>query len=185
MALSFPCNHCNESIIVRYLEIGEIAECANCAKRSTVPANASPIDATEYTRPLASKKFSKTNQTEEMSWFLFITEILRVLGIALNGFVLIVFAIAISNPISFDLEWIVQALALLTSASTIYALVSLNNRYIKVAIVANMVVSILLGIFISVYGRYYSIIIGMLMVMQGLASILSLAINCKRSLSKS
>lgn len=185
MALSFPCNHCSESIIVRYLKIGEVAECAKCGRRTTIPVDANSVDASDYIRPPSSTIPSERVEAVGSSPISIIAEIFRVLGIIANLFQFILFGIGLIQANLHDVEWVIRVLAFLTSAITIYALVGRIKRYIKVAFVANILVSILLGILISVYGRYYSFITGMFMIMQGLVSILSLTIIYKWSSSKS
>ena len=43
MALKFSCENCGENIAVRFLEIGEAAECKSCGASNSVPESAESI----------------------------------------------------------------------------------------------------------------------------------------------
>ena len=43
MALKFRCKNCGEDIAVRFLKVGEIAECKNCGASNSVPESAEEI----------------------------------------------------------------------------------------------------------------------------------------------
>ena len=43
MGLEFRCPHCNNNIRLKYLSIGEVAECKNCKRRVVVPQEAAAI----------------------------------------------------------------------------------------------------------------------------------------------
>ena len=43
MALKFQCRNCSEDIAVRFLKVGEIAECKNCGASNSVPDSAEEI----------------------------------------------------------------------------------------------------------------------------------------------
>ena len=43
MGLEFRCPHCNDNIRLKYLSIGEVAECQNCRRRVVVPQEAVAI----------------------------------------------------------------------------------------------------------------------------------------------
>jgi uncharacterized RDD family membrane protein YckC len=47
MALKFGCQNCNEDISVRYLSIGEVAECKKCRSRVEIPPDAIKISDSE------------------------------------------------------------------------------------------------------------------------------------------
>ena len=44
MALKFQCKNCGEDIVVRFLKVGEAAECRNCGASNSVPESAESID---------------------------------------------------------------------------------------------------------------------------------------------
>ena len=44
MALKFQCKNCGEDIAVRFLKVGEAAECRNCGASNSVPESAESID---------------------------------------------------------------------------------------------------------------------------------------------
>ena len=41
MALQFNCQHCNELVVAKFLQVGEIAECKKCGEKNIIPENAS------------------------------------------------------------------------------------------------------------------------------------------------
>lgn len=45
MALTYPCPHCGQPIVVKFTKVGEEAQCKNCWKRSRVPATAAEASA--------------------------------------------------------------------------------------------------------------------------------------------
>lgn len=44
MAFKFPCNTCGEYIIVRFLKLGEAAQCRNCGANTQVPESAEHVN---------------------------------------------------------------------------------------------------------------------------------------------
>ena len=44
MALKFRCRHCGEDVIVKYLKVGELAQCHHCGNGTEVPSDAGYID---------------------------------------------------------------------------------------------------------------------------------------------
>ena len=40
MALKFQCKNCGKDIAVRFLEVGEVAECKSCGASNSVPESA-------------------------------------------------------------------------------------------------------------------------------------------------
>ena len=50
MALKFRCKNCGKDIAVRFLTVGEAAECRNCGASNSVPESAEEIsdEAAEY-----------------------------------------------------------------------------------------------------------------------------------------
>ena len=44
MALKFQCKNCGEDIVVRFLKVGEAAECKSCRTSNSVPESAESID---------------------------------------------------------------------------------------------------------------------------------------------
>jgi len=45
MSLRYDCPECGEEIVVRYLEVGEFAQCPQCRAESAVPEDAEVVDA--------------------------------------------------------------------------------------------------------------------------------------------
>ena len=45
MSLRYDCPECGEEIVVRYLEVGELAQCPQCRAESAVPEDAEVLDA--------------------------------------------------------------------------------------------------------------------------------------------
>ena len=50
MGLKFRCPNCNEDIYLKYLTVGDIAECKNCGQRNVVPETAASVSNDEIDR---------------------------------------------------------------------------------------------------------------------------------------
>ena len=60
MAFKFRCKNCGEDIAVRFLKVGEIAECKNCGVSNSVPESAEEIsDAAISAEPVQSVPIAK------------------------------------------------------------------------------------------------------------------------------
>jgi uncharacterized paraquat-inducible protein A len=60
MALKFQCKNCGEDIAVRFLKVGEIAECKNCGASDSVPESAEEISDTAISaEPVQSVPIAK------------------------------------------------------------------------------------------------------------------------------
>ena len=91
MGLKFKCPNCNENIYLKYLTVGDIAECRNCRQRNVVPETAASIPndeidpyqqapetrtiaaeipPTQSTHPVSDDKSSEMTQTPklEVKW---------------------------------------------------------------------------------------------------------------------
>ncbi len=62
MPLTFKCKHCDRSMYIMHLEIGEIAKCKDCGKKTTIPEDAKTIS--EFAIPEKDRE-SKKNKTKK------------------------------------------------------------------------------------------------------------------------
>ncbi len=62
MALCYKCPHCQSEIMLRYVEIGETANCSSCGNKSIVPQDASTINEDE-----AGKRFTDESKTRKIN----------------------------------------------------------------------------------------------------------------------
>jgi hypothetical protein len=87
MALKFQCKNCGKDIAVRFLTVGEVAECRNCGASNSVPESAEEISdeaAKSMIQVPASKPAESTSNGPAES--LLIVKMLRIIGIASIGF---------------------------------------------------------------------------------------------------
>jgi uncharacterized paraquat-inducible protein A len=60
MALKFQCKNCGEDIVVRFLKVGEAAECKSCRTSNSVPESAEEISDTAISaEPVQSVPIAK------------------------------------------------------------------------------------------------------------------------------
>ena len=87
MALTFPCKSCGKDIAVRYLKVGEAAECRSCGASNSVPESAEEIsdEAAERTIKAAVSE-SAERIGNEPTKSLPIAKALRIIGTLSIGF---------------------------------------------------------------------------------------------------
>lgn len=108
MALKFRCENCGEDIAVRFLKVGEAAECKSCGASNAVPESAEEISDEAAERmikvPVSESAKSIGNRPTKT---LPIVKVLRIIGILSIGFGVIagiaIFIAMISQPESPDL----------------------------------------------------------------------------------
>ena len=91
MALKFQCKNCGEDIVVRFLKVGEAAECKSCRTSNSVPESAESIDDEAAERMIkASVSESAESISGEAAENEPIAKALRIIGIISIGFGVIV-----------------------------------------------------------------------------------------------
>ena len=74
MALQFRCPHCGENVIVKYLKVGEFAQCHQCGNRTEMPSDAGHIDDTKIsTQRAAPTRHPPDQRLEQLSYQDYIT----------------------------------------------------------------------------------------------------------------
>ena len=87
MALKFRCKNCGEDMAVRFLKVGEIAECKNCRASNSVPDSAEEIsDEAAESMIKASVSESAESISNEPTKSLPIAKALRIIGIVSIAF---------------------------------------------------------------------------------------------------
>ena len=82
MALKFQCKNCGKDIAVRFLKVGEVAECRNCGASNSVPDSAEDIsDAAAERMIKASVSESTEGIGDDPTKSLPIAKALRIIGI--------------------------------------------------------------------------------------------------------
>ena len=87
MALKFRCKNCGKDIAVRYLTVGEAAECRNCGTSNAVPESAEKISeetAEHLIKAPVSESAKRIGNQPTQS--LLITKALRIIGTLSIGF---------------------------------------------------------------------------------------------------
>ena len=108
MALKFRCKNCGKDIAVRFLKVGEAAECRNCGASNSVPESAEEISDEAAERmikaPVLESAKSIGNRPKKS---LPITQALHIIGTLSIGFGVIagiaIFISIVSHPESADL----------------------------------------------------------------------------------
>ena len=114
MALKFQCDHCGGDIIVRFLKVGEMAECKNCQTQNIVPESAQSIeDSSIIGQPILNKKETEgvlqeaneeSRKSKSRSWISIISLSIIFLWLILwfwmllSGQIGLAYALDISNP---------------------------------------------------------------------------------------
>ena len=100
MALKFRCKNCGKDIAVRFLTVGETAECRNCGASNAVPESAKSMIQVPASKPAESTSNGPAEN-------LLIVKMLRIIGIVSIGFGVIagtaIFIAIISPPESPEL----------------------------------------------------------------------------------
>ena len=87
MAIKFQCRNCGKDIAVRFLTVGEAAECRHCGTSNAVPESAEDIsDAAAASMIKAPVSESAENTSNGPTKSLPIVKVLRIIGIISIGF---------------------------------------------------------------------------------------------------
>lgn len=75
MALQFRCPHCGENVIVKYLKVGEFAQCHQCGNRTEMPSDAGHIDDTKIPtqRAAPTRQHPPDQRLEQLSYQDYVT----------------------------------------------------------------------------------------------------------------
>ena len=107
MALKFQCKKCGKDIAVRFLTVGEVAECRNCGASNSVPESAEDISDAAAERMIKAPVSESAKRINEPTKSLPITKALRIIGTISIGFAVVagvaIFIAIISQPESPDL----------------------------------------------------------------------------------
>ena len=108
MALKFQCKNCGEDIAVRFLKVGEVAECKSCGTSNSVPESAEAISEKAAERMIKAPVSESAKRIgNQPSKSLPITKALRIIGTLSIGFAVVagiaIFIAIISQPESPDL----------------------------------------------------------------------------------
>jgi len=86
MALKFRCENCGKDIAVRFLKVGEAAECKNCGASNSVPESAEEISDAAAERMIKAPVSESAKRINEPTKSLPITKALRIIGTISIGF---------------------------------------------------------------------------------------------------
>lgn len=108
MALKFRCKNCGKDIAVRFLKVGEAAECRNCGASNSVPESAEEISDEAAERIIKAPVFESAKSIgNRPKKSLPITQALHIIGTLSIGFGVIagiaIFISIVSHPESADL----------------------------------------------------------------------------------
>ena len=91
MAFKFRCKNCGEDIAVRFLKVGEIAECKNCGASNSVPESAEEISDEAAERMIKAPVFESAKSISDgPAKSVPIAKVLRIIGIVSIAFGVIV-----------------------------------------------------------------------------------------------
>ncbi|MYE91431.1 hypothetical protein F4X33_20820 [Candidatus Poribacteria bacterium] len=107
MALKFQCANCGKDIAVRFLKVGEAAECKSCRASNSVPESAEEISDEAAERMIKAPVSESSESIGDPTKSLPIVKALRIIGALSIGFAVVagvaIFIAIISQPESPDL----------------------------------------------------------------------------------